>query len=53
MNKWLEGFAYRIEITPGIFLITALLAIVFAVLTVASQGIRAGLVSPVKSLKVE
>jgi putative ABC transport system permease protein len=53
MNSWLEGFAYRITISPLIFLMSGLFAIVVALLTVGSQGMKAALVNPVKSLKTE
>ena len=53
MNTWLEQFAYRIAIHPIIFILSALLAMVVALLTVSYQGIRAAQVNPVKSLKNE
>ena len=53
MNTWLEQFAYRIAIHPIIFILSALLAMVVALLTVLYQGIRAAQVNPVKSLKTE
>ena len=53
MNKWLDGFAYRIEITFPVFLITGLLVVFVALVTVAVQGMKAARVNPVKSLKTE
>jgi len=53
MNNWLNDFAYRITITPDIFLITAVSAILITVLTISSQAIRAALANPVKSLRTE
>jgi len=51
MRKWLDGFAYRIEIEPWIFIVAGALAIAIAFITVSSQSIRAALVNPVRSLK--
>jgi len=53
MNKWLESYAYRIHISIWIFVITAVLAVLIAVLTVSVQAIRAALTNPVKSLRTE
>jgi putative ABC transport system permease protein len=53
MNKWLEGFAYRIEIQWWIFAAVALLTVVLSLLTISFQSIRAALMNPVKSLKSE
>ncbi|HLK26940.1 MAG TPA: ABC transporter permease [Puia sp.] len=53
MNKWLQSFAYRINISIGIFLIAGTFAILIAILTVSSQAIRAALVNPIKSLRSE
>ena len=51
MRQWLDGFAYRIEIEPWIFVVAGVLAITIAFITVSSQSIRAALVNPVRSLK--
>ena len=53
MNKWLQNFAYRINISWWIFFATGLLAIVIALLTVSFQAIKAALSNPVKSLRTE
>lgn len=53
MNKWLEDFSYRIEISWWILALAALLAIVVAILTVSYQSIKAAIVNPVKSLRTE
>jgi len=53
MNGWLEQFAYRIEISWGIFLMAGLIALLVALLTVSYQAIRAALADPVKSLRYE
>lgn len=53
MNDWLQGFAYKTEISAGVFVIAGILAISIALLTVLYQAIRAALMNPVKSLKTE
>ncbi|MBC7424241.1 MAG: ABC transporter permease [Ferruginibacter sp.] len=53
MNKWLQGFAYRIYISWWVFIIAALAAMVLTLLTVSFQAIKAALMNPVKSLKAE
>ena len=53
VNKWLQDFAYRINIGWQAFAIAGAVAILIALLTVSFQAIRAALVNPVKSLKTE
>jgi putative ABC transport system permease protein len=53
MNKWLEDFSYRIEISWWVFALAALLAITIAILAVSYQSIKAAIVNPVKSLRTE
>lgn len=53
MNKWLENFAYRIDLSIWIFLLAGALTIVIALLTVSFQAIRAAVANPVESLKNE
>ena len=53
MNKWLEGFVYRIAISWWVFTITALAAMALTLLTVSFQALKAALMNPVKSLKSE
>jgi len=53
MNQWLEDFAYRIEIGPGIFLLAGGAAILIALLTVGWQSVKAAVSNPVDSLRSE
>jgi putative ABC transport system permease protein len=53
MTQWLKDFAYQVTIQWWVFIITGLIAVLVALLTVSSQAIRAALVNPVKSLKTE
>lgn len=53
MDKWLEDFAYRIDIKWWMFLVAGIMSIVIALLTVSTQAIKAAITNPVKSLKSE
>ena len=53
MNKWLQSFAYRINISWWIFLIAGVTAILIAVITVSFQAIKAAIANPVESLRSE
>ncbi len=53
MNKWLQEFAYKIEIGAGIFLLAGALAVFIALATVSWQSIRAALANPTDSLRSE
>jgi ABC-type antimicrobial peptide transport system permease subunit len=53
VNKWLQHFAYHIDIEWWMLVMAGLVAIVIALLTVSSQAIKAALMDPVKSLQSE
>jgi putative ABC transport system permease protein len=53
MNKWLQDFAYRVNIGWWIFFIAGAVAILIALLTVCFQAIKAAIANPVKSLRSE
>ena len=53
MHKWLENFAYRIDLTIWPFLLSGLLALIIASLTVSWQAVRAATANPIKALKYE
>jgi putative ABC transport system permease protein len=53
MNKWLEDFAYKIQISWWMFASAGLLALFIALITVSFQAVKAGLASPVKNLRSE
>ena len=53
MNKWLQGFAYRVHISWWIFVVAGLMAIIIALITVSFQSIKAAISNPVKSLRSE
>lgn len=53
MNQWLANFAYRVRIHIWTFVFSAALALLFAILTVSYQAIRAAVSDPVDSLRYE
>jgi putative ABC transport system permease protein len=53
MSKWLEDFAYRVNIGWAVFIVSGLMALFIALVTVSFQAIRAALANPVKSLRNE
>ena len=53
MNKWLEDFAYRINITWTIFLIAGFGTLIITLVTISFQAIGAAVANPVKSLRTE
>jgi len=53
MNKWLQDFAYRINIGWWIFIVAGVIALLIALITVSFQAIKAAIANPVKSLRTE
>jgi len=53
MNKWLQDFAYRINMNLVVFFVAAGGALAIALATVCIQGIRAAVANPVNSLRNE
>jgi putative ABC transport system permease protein len=53
MHKWLQDFAYRIEISGWMFVFAGVLAFIIALLTVSFQVVRAARKNPVDSLQYE
>jgi putative ABC transport system permease protein len=53
MNRWLQDFAYKIDIEWWVFAGAGLLAVGIALLTVSFQSVKAALLNPVKSLRSE
>jgi putative ABC transport system permease protein len=52
-GKWLQNFAYRIDIQWWVFVVTGVTALLVAAVTVSIQSTKAALANPVKSLKSE
>jgi putative ABC transport system permease protein len=53
MNKWLEGFAYKITLGVDIFILAAVIALAIALATVAWQSLKTALANPVEALRYE
>jgi putative ABC transport system permease protein len=53
MHNWLQNFAYRVNIAPWIFVLSAVIAFVIAVLTISFQAVKAAMADPVDSLRYE
>ncbi len=53
LNQWLDGFAYRVRLTPAVFLMAGAFAIGVGLLTVGVHAYRAAWANPVKSLRYE
>ena len=53
MHQWLQDFAYRISLSPLIFVGAGVISVVIAIATISFQAIRAATSTPVKSLRSE
>jgi putative ABC transport system permease protein len=53
MNKWLQGFSYRITIGPIVFIEAGIIALGVALATIAWQSVKAAIGNPVQSLRSE
>jgi putative ABC transport system permease protein len=53
MNKWLQDYEYRVNVTWSMFIIAGLLAILIALATISFQAVKAAIANPVKSLRTE
>lgn len=53
LNKWLEEFAYRVQITFWILLVASLISLVIALLTISIQTVKAAISNPIKNLRTE
>ncbi|MBS1487536.1 MAG: ABC transporter permease [Bacteroidetes bacterium] len=52
-SQWLNGFAYRTEINPVLFVVAGLVAVAIAWVTVGYQSVKAARANPVDSLRYE
>jgi ABC-type antimicrobial peptide transport system permease subunit len=53
MTKWLDGFAYRVSVGAGVFVITACVVLVITLLTIGYQSLKAASANPAESLRSE
>jgi putative ABC transport system permease protein len=53
MNKWMQNFAFRVDLSIWTFVCSALLALLIALLAVSYQSVKAAVANPVNSLRYE
>ena len=53
VNKWLQGYAYHINVGWIVFLVSSLSALAISWLTVSYESVKVGIVNPIKSLRAE
>jgi putative ABC transport system permease protein len=53
MGRWLQNFAYRIELGGGVFFLGGALALGIALLTVSLHAVKAARANPVDALRYE
>jgi putative ABC transport system permease protein len=53
VNRWLQDFAYRMDLNAWLFIITVLAGVIIAIITVGYQTLRAANSNPVNSLRNE
>lgn len=53
MSEWLKGYAHRVPVGPGLYLLAIGTTVVITALTVGYQSVRAARANPVRSLKSE
>jgi putative ABC transport system permease protein len=53
MKKWLQGFAYQVDIQWWLFIAASMVAVIIALVTVSFEAIKAARANPVKSLRTE
>lgn len=53
MNRWLDGFAYHVDMGVTVFVVAGVAAMLLALVTVSYQAIRAAVADPVKALRFE
>jgi putative ABC transport system permease protein len=53
MAKWLQNFAYKVDLESWMFIAAGVVAISIALITVSFQSFRAALMNPIKNLRSE
>jgi ABC-type lipoprotein release transport system permease subunit len=51
MHSWLQGFAYRVEMSWWIFMVAWVLSLLITLLTISFQAIRAARANPISTLR--
>ncbi len=53
LQRWLQNFAYQTELETLIFILSAIISLLIAIVTVSFQSVKAALTDPVKALRYE
>ena len=53
MNRWLQNYPYRIDVSWWMFVLAAAFVLVIAFLTIGVQSIKAAIANPVRALRSE
>ncbi|WP_423147749.1 ABC transporter permease [Rubrolithibacter danxiaensis] len=53
MNEWLKNYAYRINISIGIFVLVGFSVLLLTIITVCLNALKSAIVNPIKSLRTE
>ncbi len=53
LKNWLQNYNYHISITSGVFIVSAVIAMIITIITISFQAIRAAMTNPVKNLRTE
>jgi putative ABC transport system permease protein len=53
MNKWLQSFSYRVNISWWMFALAGVIAILIALITVSFQSVKAAIANPITNLRTE
>jgi len=53
MQRWLQNFAYHTQLAVSVFLVSGLVSLAIALITIAYQAIRSAIANPVKALRYE
>ena len=53
LSDWLQNYDYRVSIGPGVFIASAMMAVMVTIATISVQAIKAAVANPVKSLRTE
>jgi putative ABC transport system permease protein len=53
MHRWLQGFAYRVNVSIRDFLAAGLLVVLITLLTISVKAINAAIANPIRSLRAE
>ncbi len=51
VQRWLDGFVYRVDLGPGLFVGVVLATLAVALVVVGAQALRAAMADPVRALR--